>query len=264
MPGSSTADSPAPSPDVLASSSIEHIGRLADALLHQTEEGAQDRTTSGRSSDAPDSNTPRRSLDAPERSSEESASSARRGQAVVSGRIGRSETHVPLETPRAEAPGMPGSSTADSPAPSPDVLASSSIEHIGRLADALLHQTQRDAQGRVASTPTRPAGSPDGAMATATGPRQASPATGETARPLVSPLSREPGLPRLGAFGALADDRAEQLLAAEKAAAPGPPLVATGEEHIAASAPSIDPDTLATLVNDVLVEQARRHGVDLS
>jgi hypothetical protein len=32
----------------------------------------------------------------------------------------------------------------------------------------------------------------------------------------------------------------------------------------AVPAPQVDADTLASLVNDALIEQARRHGVDLS
>jgi hypothetical protein len=153
----------------------------------------------------------------------------------------------------------------------PQAEAISAMELLGRLADAALaaparaERTERRERGS-GGPPAERSGRVGPAEESLSEDRAANAWPGDAAdRPQGAPEVAMPGRARRPAAGSLAAEPA--TFAKPPLSAPGTALPETSHEIPLAEPPvfaALDAETLADLVNEALVEQARRHGVDLS
>ena len=172
-------------------------------------------------------------------------------------RVSLADTPQPAEAARAPLGANTEAGTSLSPIAPPTVPERSTDElaalerplsEIGRLADALIAGTHPAAArfsppaatGRATAFPSAPAPGPGRA------PAEAALAPGSEQAPLpASPESSAPGTP------SYAQPATQSHVASHRSFA-------------GASFSDPDPEWLAEMINEVLAEQARRHGVDLS
>jgi hypothetical protein len=151
-------------------------------------------------------------------------------------------------TSQAEAPARPGQTTRDA------------MELLDSIATELLAAPAAAPRGGASASPAQTP------FARQSEPRQAiAPSRMDPGRDFPA-LAHDTGRPHAPALelpsidpAASAPPSSSSLVIAPQAPSP---KTAVGAEPVAS--PHLDPELLASLVNEVLVEQARRHGVDLS
>jgi hypothetical protein len=79
-----------------------------------------------------------------------------------------------------------------------------------------------------------------------------------------APALELPAIDSVASVQASLVPRPAVMTSSSVAPAPQAPSSKTATDAAQPAPPQLDPELLASLVNDVLVEQARRHGVDLS
>jgi hypothetical protein len=177
---------------------------------------------------------------------------------------GGSEPRVPAVREPGGAPGASGASGASRPEGHGEPGRTAARPQSGRgtmalpvpdLLETLLESAERAGRRRPAPPPSPSERRPDGAAEV---PADAPPRFRESSAAVVAGAQ------------AVAEERSAVPEPFRRAALPSPPVSTTREPALSLPAPDaafdapLDGELLADLVNEALIEQARRHGVDLS
>jgi hypothetical protein len=176
------------------------------------------------------------------------STAVKRGSAAAELRHEAGVALNPVSASTTRAKGQPGFAEPAEHAPTPSAHLAGTLQEIGRLATALLAKPESAAPPVAATTSPR-----GGAGSETAGQSLASAARFALAGPSTTSARTE------AAGSPEAPATAQASFAAPSASAPVPGLWAA-----AGAGSSPDAEWLAELINEVLAEQARRHGVDLS